>query len=383
MAASKLYSRRDSDGFYWWKGEPFRSVTTYLDYFSDGDGLLFWYGKMATLDCQLQLERYERGEITLEEAHANIRDTAQRMKAGERHKIYAGNRGTLFHLFADQFSKGLRCATVDDAANWLLAEAHKVRLLEDASDADYQNIAKDCANYVGLFQTWAEIWRPSWVVIGQEACVISEKYRFAGTMDSLADFPIEPIKSDPVKSATQTGRTLLAAWDYQQNLVQRINRGEFDGLEEDDPSYLSEEDRQEILLRNLAGVVRVMLDFKTSRYIWDTYAYQFEAYSRADFIVVMPETDDEEPQLFRIGTVDALTALHVRYDYDNPADCWAKVVGWPPGPERWRGFLGLADMVDSYTGQTLANRRIRREKKASAPKEPTTPKRLTVQDAPF
>ncbi len=355
-----VYARRNDTGFYTWDGKQYRSVTTFLSHYSSGEHLLFWSAKMAAQDCELQLDRLDRGELAQEEAFAAIRNTGMRMRAAVRYRDFKGNVGSLVHHAIYHQSLGLTFETPEAIELWMEAEARKMRLLDTVdeetgdvsigSDGDYSHMAQFAVPYFTSQTTWRNIWQPRFEMVGLEACIVSEKFGFAGTMDGIVEMEVPDEASE--KGNTSTGRFLRAVRELQAAKVLA------DPL---DPC----------VDRYCDNVVRLIIDFKTSKSISDTFRMQMEAYSRADFIGVMPGPGQPEPLQYAIGDVDGLAILHMKPD----GTC--VLLGWPPSDRVWHGFLGLMDCVDSLADDKAPLRVAR------TPKPAPTPKRLTAQEVPF
>lgn len=346
------YAPRNDQGFYTWAGEQYRSVTTYLGYFSPGEHLLFWYGKMAAGDCALQLDRVDRGELSLEEGHAAIRNIGMRMRAGERYRDFKGNIGTLVHHAAYAEAFGTELTTREEAEAWMLADGVKSGLLDSidektgevipGSHGDYERLAIAAAPYHDLRRQWVKNWNPAYLMSGHEACIVNRQHRYAGTLDTICDLEV-PAADHPLAN-TLTGR-------YLRLLGEKTGK----------------------------KTVRIIKDFKTSTSISDTFAFQVEAYARAEFIGVWPGPGSPDAQQIAIGDFDGIAVLHIKPDPSSPSGGSCELVGWEPSERRFHAFLGLMDMVDAFL-DTDDSKPLRA---ARITKEKAPPKRTTEQPCPF
>lgn len=325
--------RRNESGRYKTPSGEFLSVTNYLGYYDKGH-LKPWYAKRAALDCVAQVELFQEGKIDLDECLARILDWPTRMRAAEVYRDHKGRIGSLAHHALYHHALGLGWKGLGEMRDWLIFEGKKLGLLLDeegrlAPDNDYRRLADAAAPYAMQAISWCAKYRPEWDMVGAEAMVVSDRYEYAGTMDSIAWLSTATTSAE--NSATAAGLRML---------------GEQLG-----------KDR-----------VRVQIDFKTSNSLQDTYQLQTEAYANADYIVMV---DDEGQARHPIGDLDAIGILHVGTED-------AQLHIYPRSDAAFEAFLGLKSCVDFLLNPDKPLKAPR-----AAAKQPAAPVKTTVRSAPF
>jgi hypothetical protein len=175
---AETHARRDSGGLYRWGGVLLPSVTTCLGMIAKEE-LIAWNGKQAALEAAREIELYQGGHRTLEEAHNNILNWQHVMTAGFRVRDHAGAEGSLMHHCF--YEKMLGLEIPKDLVPWCQMHAHRLEL---ATDEEYGlQLAQDAVPYCQAMLRWVDYACPDLDMIGMEAMVVNLTHGYAGSMD--------------------------------------------------------------------------------------------------------------------------------------------------------------------------------------------------------
>lgn len=301
LAPTPAYARRSDEGYYTWDGVKYPSVTTILDV-APGKHLMPWYAKMAAKESADLVVLYEAGELPLNAALTDVKAWEYRMRAPERYRDRRGNIGSLVHHALYHKALGSLFAPTPEAfLEWLAAEAGSLQLLGPETDgAELRRLAAEAYPKAVRAVDWVDKEKPDFESIGLEACVVSEEHGYAGTLDAIARL----------------------------------------------------------------GGKRLVLDFKTSSRISDSFRFQVEAYRRADFIGLIGDGSRHE-----LGETDGTAIVHIKEE-------GVDLVEFPPSEDVWEGWLGLVRYFRALKGLPPIPR------KPAAPKV-VAPAKTTPREVPF
>lgn len=367
------YLRRNESGKYATPAGQFNSVTTYLDRF-DKPYLRNWYAKVVAQAALELFERFQDGHLDLTEYAAKMADWQTLMRAPEAIRDRAGHRGSLTHhaIYAAALLDET-WPTDAELLDWLTAEGRGLGLLdrvkkdgsvELASAMQYAELAEESLPFVRSALAWIGIWQPRWETLGLEAYVVNETYEYAGTMDSMAWLSLN-IPQGQEKSKTADALRALRA---------ECNRMMAESGTES-PSWYDP----------TTNSILVQIDFKTSKAIRDTFALQIEAYSRAQYIVLMspeelPEYEKvtlEGRQAYKVPMMEvaASAILHIRPEGEEADSTGTHLYAFSKSDGAWHALVSLIDLV-RWSENPDRPARVKHVK----PPEP--PKRTTVQAFP-
>lgn len=282
-------SATDKTG-YIWDGSEYTRVTSVIGVIGK-EGLMIWQGQMAAEDCVKQLDLADAGTISLEDAHAAIRDVNTRKFAGIRYRDFKGAVGSIMHYASHEHALGFRTTDVQGYAEELALKHGLVN--RERNDAERAEGKKPYSETLAEFAVWyvKQAWlfeerlEPEVEAIGFEAVVINTEENYGGTADRFATFRKEK-------------------WDQWATWI---------GC----PWPMPGESKMASLL-----------DFKSSNQLDEfRLRMQLEAYDHAEFIgLVRDGSKHTKP------ATDRLLGVHVR-PLDGP-----KVVAYEKSPAIWEAF---------------------------------------------
>ena len=288
------YARpKDKEHDYVWRGVEYPRVTHVLG--TIGKHHLYnWYAKMAAVECAEIVAKIENGILSQEDGFAQIKDWQTRMTKPIRDRDHKGRIGSIVHHYLYERALGL---DLRNRQVWTMNTIENLQLLkrsEEDFDNDYaMTLATLSSFYIDGAEDWLAKFNPDWEAIGQEAVVINEEYGYAGTCDGIARFSRKTWPKD------QT-------WNFEQDEV------------------------------------RLLVDFKTSNAIQDTFFWQVEAYRHGQFIGLMEDGSQHEVLTENgVPLTDGSMILHITPD-TGVATITAK-----PNPEIFEAFVSLIHVYNS------------------------------------
>lgn len=277
--ALPYYARPSEKHDYVWKGVELPRVTHILNTIGS-EHLRAWYAKMAAEDCANILVRAESGFISMDQAHEDIRNWKERMVAPIKYRDHKGRIGSIVHHFLYEHALGI---SLSNLPAWITATIDSLQLVkrEESNDDYASTLARASEPYILRVQDWLKKFEPEWEAIGQEAVVVNETFGYAGTCDAIATFTKSKWPKDH-------------PWKWEKDSV------------------------------------RLLVDFKTSKSIKDTYWWQIEAYRNADFIGLIQDGSEHE-----VPITDGSIILHIKPD--SPVGMLTS----PPNEEIFEAFCSL------------------------------------------
>ena len=316
------YARPEENHDYVWRGVEYPRVTHVLGTIAKPN-LYMWHAKMAAQECSDLLEKFDKGILTEQDAFDQIGDWQTRMTAPIRYRDHKGRIGSIVHHYLYELAMG---DSTGDRRAWTMNTIEALHLLkhEESYENDYAlTLAIQAEFYMDHVEDWLRTFKPEWDAIGQEAVVVNETYGYAGTCDGIAVFR----QKDWPKNMT---------WNFEQD------------------------------------VVRLLVDFKTSKYLQDTFWWQVEAYRHGEFIGLV-EDGSQHHVLTDTGIpmTDGSMILHIK------PDTAIDTITSKPNEHLWEAFVSLIHVYNTL-GEKASTQKVKKIVQAKA-----KPKQEGPRECPF
>lgn len=268
-----------------------------------------WYGKMAAEESANILAKFESGILKEDEAFEQIKDWKSRMTAAIRYRDHKGRIGSIVHHWLYEKALGI---SIRDLNPWIFATIESLQLVkrEESGDDYTTTLGIAAADYIRRASAWYDKFAPEWEAIGQEAVVVNKTIGYAGTCDGIGIFH-------------------RSKWPKEYKWV------------------WADKDS-----------VRLLVDFKTSKSVKDTYWWQVEAYRHAEFIGLMEDGSEHETPL-----TEGSVIIHIKPD--SPV----AMLTSEPNESIWEAFCSLVH-VYNVREEKISTAKVKKmaQSRASTPK---------------